>query len=356
MKSTPRTFSELAFELHLVQSSSSQHSTRTDLIIDQYPDIYIKNPEKTNRSAGGAIQIKIQGGSQKCPTQSKKCLCDGRNKTDLAALLVQEWQQPHCRAQFAGIGELYVTHGAECHKLVLGKEGISCSWVDKLCTQQEKAGTRILLHVGHASSSGHDCIIIKSPGTDARLHIQSPNQCHDALLYRYKAVTDIHRHYRHRTVTRCMRTFAKPGMHAITGCDSTSALVGKGKKQAFELVVSDSDMCEAMLMVGRSFDDNHDKQQGCVRFVCSLYGHSGEDTDSVRFKLFCSKNSQTCHLPPAKDALRYHAKAGKSPGMHLAPVLESRYSQFRWPWLHAPKALLQLLSCNGRKDHCLYSI
>ena len=122
--------------------------------MDQYPAISIKNPERTNRSAGGAIQIKIQGGSQKCPTQWKKCLCDGMIQTDLAALLGQEWQQPHCRTRFAGIGELYVTHGAECHKLVAGEEGISCSWVDELCTQQEKADMRILLHGGHASSSG----------------------------------------------------------------------------------------------------------------------------------------------------------------------------------------------------------
>ena len=83
------------------------------------------------------------------------------------------------------------------------------------------------------------------------------SQCQDALLYRYKAVTDIHRHHRDRAVTRCMRTFAKHWLEEkeslfnrkymeLTVCDSTSALVGKGKKQAFELVVFDSDMCEAM--------------------------------------------------------------------------------------------------------------
>ena len=82
MELLARTFSELAsFELHLLKSTSSEHSTRTDLIVDQYPAISIKNPERTNRSAGEAIQIKIQGGSQKCPTQWKKCLCDGMNKT-----------------------------------------------------------------------------------------------------------------------------------------------------------------------------------------------------------------------------------------------------------------------------------
>ena len=69
-----------------------------------------------------AISIKIQRGSQKCLKQWKTCLWDGRNKTDL---LVQWWQQPHCRAQFAGIDELYETHGAEYHKMVAGEEGIS---------------------------------------------------------------------------------------------------------------------------------------------------------------------------------------------------------------------------------------
>ena len=68
------------------------------------------------------------------------------------------------------VNRMIVTHGAECHKLVAGEEGISCSWVDELCTQQEEVDTRILLHASHASSGGHDCIIIKSPDTDARLY------------------------------------------------------------------------------------------------------------------------------------------------------------------------------------------
>ena len=28
--------------------------------------------------------------------------------------------------------------------------------------------------------------------------------------------------------------------------------------------------------------------------------------DRVRYKLFCSKNAQTCNLPPTKGALKYH--------------------------------------------------
>lgn len=91
---------------------------------------------------------------------------------------------------------------------------------------------------------------------------------------------------------------ALPGMHGFIGSDSTSAFVGKGKKQAFQLVVSDVDMCNAMRMVGSSFDTDNERLQACGQFVCSLYRCSGNDTDLVHCKLFCSKNGQTCHLPP----------------------------------------------------------
>ena len=47
-----------------------------------------------------------------------------------------------------------------------GEHGIDCNRVDELCTKQEEADTLMLLHAGHASPNGHDCIVIKSPDTD----------------------------------------------------------------------------------------------------------------------------------------------------------------------------------------------
>ena len=53
----------------------------------------------------------------------------------------------------------------ECHKLTDGDNGIDCNRVDELCTKHEEADTLMLLHAGHASPNGHDCIVIKSPDT-----------------------------------------------------------------------------------------------------------------------------------------------------------------------------------------------
>ena len=49
MKGVPRTFSCLAsYVFPLLKSAASQDRTRTDLIMDQYPGVSIKNPEREN--------------------------------------------------------------------------------------------------------------------------------------------------------------------------------------------------------------------------------------------------------------------------------------------------------------------
>ena len=172
---------------------------------------------------------------------------------------------------------------------------------------QEEADTRMLLHASHASSNGHECVVIKSPDTDVAVISCAFSHINARLLF----CTGTKQRQRYIDITAVGRPLSEdvckalPGMHAFTGCDSTSAFVGKGKKQAFQLLESDQEMCNA-IMVGNSFDEDEEWLRGCARFVCSLYGHSGEDTDSVWYKLFCSKNAQTCHLPPTKDALKYH--------------------------------------------------
>ena len=239
MKDVPRAFSCLAsYVFQLVKSAASQDTTRTDLIMDQYPDVSIKNPERERerRGAGGSIQIAINHGNQKCPTQWKKYLSDGSNKANLASFLVQEWQKPEYFVRFADFGSLFVTHGMECHKLTAGEKGIDCNRLDELCTQQEEADNRILLHTSHAASNGHDCIAIKSPDTDvAVLACTFSHSINTKMIF----CIDTEQRRRYLDMTAIGQSLgedvykALPGMHALTGCDSTSAFVGKGKRQAF---------------------------------------------------------------------------------------------------------------------------
>ena len=134
--------------------------------MDQYPDVSINNPERDWRGACVSIQISVNHGNQKCPTQCKKYLSDGSNKANIAYFLVQERKKPEYFVMFADFGSLFVTHGMEFHKLTAGENRIDCNRVDELCAQQEEADTQILFHASHAASNGHDCIAIKSSDTD----------------------------------------------------------------------------------------------------------------------------------------------------------------------------------------------
>ena len=91
---------------------------------------------------------------------------------------------------------------------------------------------------------------------------------------------------------------ALPALTDLTGCDSTSAFVGKGRRSI--TVESDPNMCELRLVIRSAMTTNGSKD------VLGSYAHCTETRRRVRYKLFCSNNAQTCNLPPSKDALKYH--------------------------------------------------
>ena len=43
-------------------------------------------------------------------------------------------------------------------------------------------------------------------------------------------------------------------------------------------VESDPNMCAAMMMFGNSFSHDDERQQGCARFLCSLYGNKAKSS------------------------------------------------------------------------------
>ena len=68
---------------------------------------------------------------------------------------MQEWQQSEYAPNLAGCGPLCVTNGRECHMLVEREGLVHRGRVDELCTSQEGADSRILLHANHAAKEGN---------------------------------------------------------------------------------------------------------------------------------------------------------------------------------------------------------
>ena len=99
---------------------------------------------------------------------------------------------------------------------------------------------------------------------------------------------------------------ALPGLHALTGCDSTSAFVGKGKQAAFKIMHRSEENQSALQHLGESFELAEEVYTKLERFVCQLYGKASRNFNDLRYKLFFIKGLQSQQLPPTRDALRKH--------------------------------------------------
>ena len=102
---------------------------------------------------------------------------------------------------------------------------------------------------------------------------------------------------------------ALPGLHAFTGCDSTSAFVGRGKKTGLALISAASGGAarQAMTQLGTSLKVSNDLLDMCEQFACKLYGSKTHTSiNELRYEMFCSKASQSFQLPPPQDALHKH--------------------------------------------------
>lgn len=60
------------------------------------------------------------------------------------------------------------------------------------------------------------------------------------------------------------------GVHAFTGCDSTSAFCGRGKKRAFTLL-KNPQFSSAMSLLGESYVADETVLRECEKSACALY-------------------------------------------------------------------------------------
>ena len=82
---------------------------------------------------------------------------------------------------------------------------------------------------------------------------------------------------------------ALPAYHALTGCDTTSAFSGIGKKKSWKVLVNDSEAQQQLASLGEEPLAQASQLQSCEAFVCSLYTTAKKiaKTDEARYSLFC---------------------------------------------------------------------
>ena len=105
-----------------------------------------------------------------------------------------------------------------------------------------------------------------------------------------------------------------PAIHALTGCDSTSAFFGIGKKSVYTMVTDKGAHCfEALLFLG-----GQDEAGGIAaarKFIACLYDPKGKEIsahismDILRAKFAAKRrDSSLAKLPPCEDSIRQHMR------------------------------------------------
>jgi len=110
------------------------------------------------------------------------------------------------------------------------------------------------------------------------------------------------------------RAQALPMFHALTGCDTTSAFRGKGKKSAWQAWQAYEEVTGTFgFLATRPFehlDSDSEHFQRIERLIVVLYSKTCHLTsvNGAREELFCRKNRKMNMIPPTQDALQQHVK------------------------------------------------
>lgn len=346
---------------------------RIDIVFDRY-DVKesIKEQTRLKRGATTLLEVRIAGDKTPVPSQWSKFLNNPVNKANLTNFLCERWNQT-CTA-ILPIGKTVVLAGGFRDPLRVCKltKGHS-EPLDELQSDHEEADTRMILHALHASHD-HDRVVVHSPDTDvAVLSVYSFSSMQCTEMWFRTGTKDKLRYLPIHTIANRIGPAmcrALPGFHSLTGCDSTSALSGIGKKKGFELLKTSGEYQDTASQLGENLTLSERCQTSSEKLVCALYTKDARPTaDGTRYFLFCQKQKQNENLPPTSNSLRHHIQRANfqafvwkkclspfqnlpSPCGHgwqlvsgvLQPLLMSKEP--------APTAILELISCKCKASGC----
>ena len=216
IKRIPETFGDLVESIlvRILSSAANSKSTRVDFVCDTYPDISIKNLERSERADAGSTVIMILSPQQKVPRQFKKFLSVGKNKEALIEFFLHHLKNVEILLTSLASVELFITHGKLCDRVSASTEGeVVFEKCSELCCDHEEADTRLLLHARHASTA-HDRVIIRSPDTDVFILMLGHKPAIPAAMY-FDTGTGNHR-----------RILDVNKVHLTLGNDLCNALIG----------------------------------------------------------------------------------------------------------------------------------
>ena len=163
-----------------------------------------------------------------------------------------------------------------------------------------------MLHAKYAADNSPECrIVLQSPDTDVlALSVAHYSVINCAEFWFKTGVKDRLRYDPVHTVSQelgekmCRALLA---FHAITGCDSTSALAGIGKKKGWQLLSRSEQHQDSLCLLGaqpRLSDNIAAKSEAFIRDLYPSSRKIPRTADELRYILFCQKKQKNELLPP----------------------------------------------------------
>jgi hypothetical protein len=296
-----QTFGDLAdVFVRNINTNIQAPCTRVDVVFDCYNEHSIKNATRKRRAGKGrGIRREISNRDVKLPAQWKTFIDLNENKKSLTKFLKTEL----LRQAPQGDIELIVSGG--CDGTASSSTGRD---LDHLCSTQEEADTRMVLHICDAKSTGYERVVVSCSDTDVLVILVAfyPQLSRELWM---KAGTSKHRRYIAVHEIECNDGVRDSllGFHAITGCDTVSQFFGISKKSAWKVF---SHMPHLLLQLGVAHSPGARVLAKAEEFVCRLYDPTSatKSIHTQRCSQFRKGKGILDNLPPTQDALLLHIR------------------------------------------------
>ena len=319
-------FGDLA-KSYLKQQSIQFESVTTLIdVFDRY-DVKdsIKSAERERRTIASSGHKVYQVNEGSSIPDWKRFLGNSKNKQALVSFLGTFCSDFYQTKQPLAEGlTLYLAgsfYNPEVVKKVVANQVSDCV---ALYSTQEEADTRIILHVldmdeqfGQRNVKGR--IVIKSSDTDVMvlcIHYFHCLKSTEQLWLFMGSVSSGKDGRRYIPVHEICSSLSNviceilPAVHAITGCDSTSAFYGIGKKSVFKVVKESPHELHCLTCLAES--DIDCSINASRKLIATLYDTKGKfaschgDLNKLRVKLATTKDSALARLPPCEASFRQH--------------------------------------------------
>ena len=301
------TFDEYAdqvFVPHILKQL--ENSKRVDIVWDTYIPSSIK--ESTREKRGKGVRRKVAG-KNKLPGKWADFLRDPTNKQELFAFLSNKIATMDCPED----KEIIVTSGTTAILRGTHRSMAPCD--------HEEADTRLMIHLQDALLNNCTNCLVRTVDTDVVVILIGKFHnlialCQNVSIWvAFGTGKNFTYHYINSIYEDLGKdkSLALPVFHSFTGCDTTSAFFGRGKKSAWEAWNCFQDVTRAFTYMAlhpyAEIDVGTENFQLLERFTVILYDKTSDlqHVDEAR-KLFCQKEKTMERLPPTQDALLQHLK------------------------------------------------